>query len=214
MFTGIVEEIGRVVHNGPSKGSMTLSVACQKVLEGTQLGDSIAINGVCLTVISFDKSTFTVEVAPETLRKTNLGEMIRNQKVNLERALTPSSRMGGHFVQGHVDGKAQIMARRHENASLWFEFKAPEPLMKYIVPKGFIAIDGISLTVVDVKDDLFSIMLVTFTQTHVTLAQKAVADSVNLEVDILGKYVERILGLSKTSDPLNRETLRSWGYNA
>jgi len=189
MFTGIVEEIGLVSRVERD----LLKIQASLVLEGTQLGDSIAVNGVCLTVIARDGGSFSVEVMPETLRRTNLGMLRSGERVNLERALTPTSRLGGHFVQGHIDGTGRIVSAKPEDRAILVRFVAPPELMRYIVPKGFIAIDGASLTVVDVDSGSFTVSLVSFTQRHITLGGKKPGSIVNLETDILGKYVERLL---------------------
>lgn len=167
------------------------------VLEGVNLGDSISVNGTCLTVTQFDHqlSEFTVGLSPETLRKTSLSEIEPGSLVNLERAVQPVSRMGGHFVQGHVDGTGEIVSTEPEGDSLWVKVKTTPELLRFIVPKGFIAVDGTSLTVVDVFDDegCFNFMLVAYSQQKVVIPLKKVGQKVNLEVDILGKYVERLL---------------------
>jgi riboflavin synthase len=189
MFTGIVEEIGLVSRVERD----LLKIQASLVLEGTQLGDSIAVNGVCLTVIARDGGSFSVEVMPETLRRTNLGMLRSGERVNLERALTPTSRLGGHFVQGHIDGTGRIVSAKPEDRAILVRFVAPPELMRYIVPKGFIAVDGASLTVADVDSGSFTVSLVSFTQRHITLGDKKPGSIVNLETDILGKYVERLL---------------------
>lgn len=198
LFTGIVEEMGRIQHLGPSQnGGFEMRIAAKTVLGGVQLGDSIAINGTCLTVSEFDPaaSHFTVGLSPETLRKTSLGELGPGSPVNLERALQPTSRMGGHFVQGHVDGTGEIVSVKPEGDSLWVKVRAPPELLRYVVPKGFITVDGTSLTVVGVYEEegCFDFMLVAYTQLKVVIPLKQVGDKVNLEVDILGKYVEKLL---------------------
>ncbi|XP_022140671.1 LOW QUALITY PROTEIN: riboflavin synthase [Momordica charantia] len=198
LFTGIVEEMGRVKNLGVTEnGGFDLEIVAKTVLEGVHLGDSIAVNGTCLTVTAFDHelSEFTVGLAPETLRKTSLVELVPGSPVNLERAVQPISRMGGHFVQGHVDGTGEIISMEPEEDSLWIKVRTSEDLLKYIVPKGFIAVDGTSLTVVDVFDEekAFNFMLVAYTQNSVVIPLKKVGDLVNLEVDILGKYVQRLL---------------------
>lgn len=174
-----------------------MKIGAKTVLEGVSLGDSIAVNGTCLTVTQFDNqiSEFTVGLSPETLRKTSLVELSAGSLVNLERAVQPTSRMGGHFVQGHVDGTGEIVSMEAEEDSLWVKVKAAKEVLKYVVPKGFIAVDGTSLTVVDVFDeeDCFNFMLVAYTQQKVVIPLKKVGQKVNLEVDILGKYVERLL---------------------
>ncbi|XP_030930914.1 riboflavin synthase [Quercus lobata] len=198
LFTGIVEEVGEIKQLGIAEdGGFDMRIAAKTVLEGVNLGDSIAVNGTCLTVAEFDTqlSEFTVGLAPETLRKTSLIELGPGSLVNLERAVQPTSRMGGHFVQGHVDGTGEIVSKEPEGDSLWIKVKTGKELLKYIVPKGFIAVDGTSLTVVDVFDDeeCFNFMLVAYTQEKVVIPLKNVGQKVNLEVDILGKYVERLL---------------------
>lgn len=208
LFTGIVEEVGRVRRLGPplapSGGGgggeapgLDLEVETKNLLAGTQLGDSVAVDGACLTVAAIDPaaSTLTFGVAPETLRRTSLGGRAPGDGVNLERALTPSSRMGGHFVQGHVDGTGEIVAFRPDGDSLWVTVRAPPEILRLLVPKGFVAVDGTSLTVVSVDDEggWFDFMLVRYTQDNIVLPTKKVGDKVNLEADILGKYVEKLL---------------------
>ncbi|KAJ6859292.1 riboflavin synthase-like [Populus alba x Populus x berolinensis] len=196
LFTGIVEEMGTVQSLGDTKdGGFDLKIEAKTVLEGVHLGDSIAVNGTCLTVTDFTNEDFTVGLSPETLRKTSLIELKTGSLVNLERAVQPDTRMGGHFVQGHVDGTGVIVEKEPEGDSLWIKVKADKGLLKYIVPKGFIAVDGTSLTVVDVmeEEECFNFMLVAYTQQKVVIPLKEVSQKVNLEVDILGKYVERLL---------------------
>ncbi|MCS6879856.1 MAG: riboflavin synthase [Oscillochloridaceae bacterium] len=193
MFTGIVEEIGTVKELIEVAGGWSLTVQASTVLEATGLGDSLAVNGVCLTVTNTTDSDFTVGLSPETLRRTNLGDLRLGDRVNLERSLALNGRIGGHFVQGHIDGTGVIRAFRPEGDSLWVTVAAPGELLRYIVPKGYIAVDGTSLTVVDVLEDAFTFMLVAYTQQHITLPHKPVGSRVNLEVDILGKYVERLM---------------------
>ena len=189
MFTGIIEEIGRVAGRAPNK----LAVRARKVLEDLKVGDSISVNGACLTVISLGRDSFEVELMPETLRRTNLGLLRAGDPVNLERALQVGGRLGGHFVQGHVDGTGRIVEIRREEGAVLMRISAPPEIMRYVVEKGFIAIDGASITVVERRDDSFLVSLVTFTLENSTLGSKRVGDLVNLEVDILAKYVERLL---------------------
>lgn len=193
MFTGIVEEMGTVARLQRVGAGYDLTIRAKTVLEGTNLGDSIAINGTCLTVTHLSPATFTVGLSPETRGRTNLVQLKEGQQVNLERALTPSTRMGGHFVQGHVDGVGTVTAFRPDADALWVTIAAPADLMRYIVPKGFIALDGVSLTVVDVTDQTFTVTLVAYTQQHITLPKQTAGYKVNIEVDILGKYVEKIM---------------------
>lgn len=189
MFTGIVEEKGTIRAAYPDR----LVVSARLVLEGTKIGYSIAVNGVCLTVISISQDSFTVEVMPETLRLTNLGQLRAGDSANLERALGAGAPMGGHFVQGHVDGTGKFMSVRPEGNALIVRISAPPGLANYIVPKGFIAVDGVSLTVVDWEPGSFTVSLVPHTQANITLIHKKPGEAVNLEVDIIGKYVERFI---------------------
>ena len=188
MFTGIVEELGKVESAGTNK----IVVSAHKAAHGTELGDSIAVNGVCLTVIDIDGSNLTFETMPETLRRTNLGLLRRGDEVNLERALVAGGRMGGHFVQGHVDGTGQVLSLTAEGDATIARFKTPRELMRYIVEKGFIAVDGTSLTVTERGADSFSVSLVGYTKQNTVLGKKRISDTVNLEVDILAKYVENL----------------------
>ncbi|KAL5378000.1 hypothetical protein DPSP01_009445 [Paraphaeosphaeria sporulosa] len=202
MFTGLVEIIGTVTAleqldktaSGGGGTSLTIGDA-QHILEGAQLGDSIAINGTCLTVTEFDKTSFKVGVAPETLRKTNLGSLKEGSKVNLERAVAASTRMGGHFVQGHVDTTASIVSITPDGNALTFRFKPRDPaVLRYVVYKGYVTIDGASLTVTKVEDGpdgFWEVMLIAYTQEKVVTASKKVGEEVNVEVDQVGKYVEK-----------------------
>ncbi|WP_322487803.1 riboflavin synthase [Chloroflexus sp.] len=194
MFTGIIEEIGIVEQLSQVEGGWSLTVQAATVLEGTALGHSIAVNGACLTVTALTDRSFTVGLSPETLRRTNLGEVHPGDGVNLERSLAANGRIGGHFVQGHVDGTGVIRSFHPEGDSLWVTVEAEPALLRYIVPKGYIAVDGTSLTVVDGLPDAFTCMLVAYTQQHITLPRKPVGSRVNLEVDVLAKYVEKFLG--------------------
>lgn len=172
-----------------------LQLEAKEVLDGAYLGCSIAVNGVCLTVTAFNSSSFTVGLAPETLRHTDLGSLKAGSKVNLERALAADGRNSGHFVQGHIDDVGTIEEMRQDGEALWIRVRPPARLMPYIVPKGFIAIDGTSLTVCDVDhaQGTFNFMLIAFTQQKVIIPKKAVGDAVNLEVDVIAKYVEQSL---------------------
>ncbi len=188
MFTGIVEEVGRAA--GAPEGELFIKAAV--VLEGTKLGDSIAVNGTCLTVTRLETDGFAVDLAPETLRRTNLGALTAGAAVNLERSLAFGGRVGGHLVQGHVDGVAAIESIEPEGNASMVRFRLPGKLARYVTEKGFIAVDGVSLTVVGAGDDWFSITLIPFTGEHTNLGAKAAGDPVNIEVDILAKYVERL----------------------
>ncbi|MCH7666848.1 MAG: riboflavin synthase [Acidobacteria bacterium] len=194
MFTGLVEELGTVAKVEPASGRTTLTVAACRVLEGTLVGDSIAVEGACLTVVRQTAGSFTVDLAPETLTRTHLGQLEVGAQVNLERSLAANGRIGGHFVQGHVDGTGVIRERCREGDSLWHTIEVPAQISKWLVPKGYVAVDGISLTIVDVLEDSFTFMLVPFTLEHVTLPGKPLGTRVNIEADILGKYIDRLAG--------------------
>ncbi|MEK7442658.1 MAG: riboflavin synthase [Chloroflexota bacterium] len=194
MFTGIVEEIGNVESLSEIGGGWLLTVQAQTVLGGARIGDSLAINGTCLTITALTTNSFTVGLSPETLRRTNLSDLRANGEVNLERPLAANGRIGGHFVQGHVDGTGVVLTFHPEGDSLWVTVEAAPQLLRYIVPKGYITVDGVSLTVVEVFPESFTFMLVDYTQQHITLPRKSSGSRVNLEVDILGKYVEKFLG--------------------
>jgi riboflavin synthase len=187
MFTGIVEEIGMV--RGISPGSLTIEA--KEVLEGIKPGDSIAINGACLTVTLVGKDKFSVDVMPETIRRTNLSRVHYGTLVNLERAMLAEGRFGGHFVQGHVDDVGKVLSLQPEEEAIIARISAPAGLMPYVVNKGFVAVDGVSLTVIDCDDFSFSVSLVAYTREHTTLGNRKPGDIVNLEVDIIAKYVER-----------------------
>jgi riboflavin synthase len=192
VFTGIVEEVGAVV----AASASALTVAAREVLGDLRLGDSVAVDGVCLTVTRLGGDQFTVGLQPETLRRTTLGAVRPGRRVNLERALPANGRLGGHFVQGHVDGTATLLARRDDGNAIVLRFQSTPTVSRYVVEKGFVAVDGVSLTVVGVESDTFTLSLVPFTTTHVTLGEKRPGDVVNVEVDILAKYVERFLDVA------------------
>lgn len=219
MFTGIVEELGSVRTCCRDGSGFSLSIECMTVLEGTSLGDSIAVNGVCLTVTELDANGFITSLAPETRKRTNLDSLVKGTNVNLERSVTPSTRMGGHFVQGHVDATGTIKEFRRDEDALWVTIYAPADLMRYIVTKGYITLDGTSLTVVDVGPDWFSVTLIAFTQSHIIMPCKKLGDRVNLEVDVLGKYVERLIQhgvlqqISASSTAINSDFLKQNGYD-
>lgn len=188
MFTGIVEEIGAV--RGTSPGQ--LAIGAKEVLEDTNPGDSMAVNGACLTVISRSNDGFSVDIMPETVRRTNIGRLHYGDSVNLERAMLAGGRFGGHFVQGHVDGTGKVVALTPEAEAVIARISVPAELMLYVANKGFIAVDGVSLTVIDYDDFSFSVSLVAYTREHTTLGNRKPGDMVNLEVDIVAKYVERL----------------------
>jgi len=188
MFTGIVEEIGRVTSAQPRN----LAITASKVLQGMEMGGSIAVNGVCLTVTSFNSSSFSVDIMSETLRRTNLGLLCAGDEVNLERPLTPEKQLGGHFVQGHIDDTGRITSVTWDGEAMLIRLEAPPEAMGYIVKKGFIAVDGVSLTIVDYDASSFLVSIVDYTRRHTTLGSKQIGDLVNLEVDIIAKYLDRL----------------------
>lgn len=211
MFTGLVEEVGVIRQISRSGMAMELTVQCRKVLEGTQLGDSIAVNGVCLTVTRLGSDFFAADVMPETMKRTNLGHLQPSSPVNLERALAAGQRMGGHFVQGHVDGVGTIIERRPFENAVLFGFRVPPELTHYMVEKGSIAVNGISLTLVEVGSDFFTVSVIPHTLRETQLQSARVGDMVNIECDMIGKYIAKWVG--KTSSPtLSLEKLKQTGF--
>lgn len=194
MFTGIVEEVGRVQSIRREPANAVLTIAASKVLEDVHLGDSIAVCGVCLTVTSFTASAFTADVMHETLNRSSLGALKPGSPVNLERAMPANGRFGGHIVSGHIDGTGRITRIRPDGNAIWYTVSATPSLLRYIVEKGSIAIDGISLTVAAVTGRDFSVSIIPHTQGQTTLSARRVGDTVNLETDCIGKYVEKLLG--------------------
>lgn len=191
MFTGIVEEMGRLERREGGDDGLTLHIAAHEVLQGSKPGDSIAVNGVCLSVVALGPGHFSVDVAPETQHLTNLTFLQTGDPVNLERAVTPQTRLGGHIVQGHVDGRIHLLERQPQGQALLLRFAVPAALMRYVVRKGFVCVDGVSLTVTAEEPEGFSLMLVPITQQNTLLSGKAPGYQANLEVDILGKYLEK-----------------------
>jgi riboflavin synthase len=214
MFTGIIEELGKVRSCKSRGNGFDLSINCRTVLDGTQLGDSIAVNGVCLTVTNMTGTGFTAGLAPETRSRTNLDSLLPGTAVNLERSVTPTTRMGGHFVQGHVDCTGTITSFKRDKDALWVRIDAEDSVMRYIVDKGYITLDGTSLTVVEANDNWFTVTLVAYTQQHITLPHKSTGDQINIEVDVLGKYVERLLRPGANGEStITRTTLKESGYD-
>ncbi len=200
MFTGIVEEIGTVVDFEASQNILRIKVQASKVLEETYLGDSISTNGVCLTVTDIGKNYFYADVMGETVRRSNLGTLKKGDKVNLERAMAANSRFGGHIVSGHIDGKGKITSYEKEGNAVWITIDADREILKYVVEKGSIAIDGISLTLAYVDDRKFKVSIIPHTSEETTLLKKKIGEEVNLECDVIGKYVEKLLGFNKKND--------------
>ena len=206
MFTGIIQEVGRVA----GVGSGSLTIAAKDVLAGIVPGGSLAVNGACLTVTQFDDRSFTADIMAETLWRTNLGRLKYGDPVNLERPLGLGGEVGGHLVQGHVDGTGTVTSVRPEGEARVVTMSAPPEVMRYLVPKGFIAVDGASLTITEVGADRFSVSLVSFTLDHTTLKEKRPGDAVNLEVDIIAKYVAR--QVSPGSGGITHDFLRENGF--
>lgn len=201
MFTGIVEEMGSVLTSHQDKDTLQwiLTILGNTVLQGVAIGDSIAVNGVCLTVTTFNmaKKTFTVGLSPETLRKTELGRYcvpnVNGKACNLERSMTGATKIGGHWVQGHVDDVGTIIEMTPEKDSLWVKVQVPETLMQFIVNKGYICVDGASLTVCETGQNFFNFMMIQHTQKHVITSKKKVGDKVNVEADVMGKYINKYI---------------------
>lgn len=210
MFTGIVEEVGRI--SKVNQGSLVMKAS--KVLEGTKLGDSIAVNGVCLTVVSLGKTEFEADVMPETKRCSNLRDIKVGDIVNLERAMAADGRFGGHMVSGHIDGEGEIMEIREEENAIWYGVRVKEELLKYMVQKGSVAIDGISLTVAKVESDRFFVSVIPHTRKETALSSKKTGNKVNIECDIVGKYIEHFISIKvpEKKSSLDESFLREYGY--
>lgn len=205
MFTGIVEEKGSIVRVA---GGLTVAADC--VLQGVKAGDSIAVNGVCLTVTTFNQQSFAVSVMPETLRRTNLGSLKSGDAVNLERAMALGGRMGGHLVQGHIDATGTVAGITKEKEAVLVEIKAPPAVMRFVVEKGFMAVDGISLTIMACGSSSFKVSIVDYTYNNTNLKGRKIGDAVNLEVDIIAKYVERLTKTGK--QPITENFLMEHGF--
>jgi riboflavin synthase len=193
MFTGIIEELGRISDIKKGIKSYRLVISADNVLENTEIGDSISVNGICLTVTDLTKSCFSADVMAETVRRTALSDIKQGSIVNLERAMPVNGRFGGHIVSGHIDGTGIISSLKREDNAIWVTVSADENILKYIVEKGSVAIDGISLTVAYVDSRCFKVSIIPHTQDKTTLTMKKSGDRVNLECDIIGKYVEKML---------------------
>lgn len=196
MFTGIIEEIGRVRHVISNRTSGQISIQADTVLENTRPGDSIAVNGVCLTAAKILPDGFVADVMPETLRRTNLGMLSPGSSVNLERAMAADGRFGGHIVTGHIDGTGTIRAARREENAVWITVDAPKHILDLIVEKGSVAIDGVSLTVAELTEHNFSVSLIPHTGKRTILLSKKAGDPVNLENDVIGKYIQKLITVS------------------
>jgi riboflavin synthase len=206
LFTGIVSEVGQVIDLRPGK----LAVGAIQVLKNLELGGSVAVNGTCLTVTEFNAGSFSVDLSPETVQRTNLGLLKTGDKVNLERPLGLRGELGGHLVQGHVDGTGRITGIAPEGGSTIFRFEAPNEIMHYLVEKGFIAVEGISLTITAKTAGYFQVAVIEYTRTHTNLDSHKIGDLVNLEVDIMAKYVEQYMQAQRSN--LTIEFLKENGF--
>lgn len=200
MFTGIVEEKGIVLALKRGGSSTRLSIKAKKVFSDLKMGDSVAVNGVCLTVAGLAENVFTADIMNETLDRSSLGELRVNDNVNLERAMLADGRFGGHIVTGHIDGVGKIATVQKDGNAVWYKVNASQRLMRYVVEKGSVAIDGISLTVAKVENDSFSVSVIPHTAKETVLSAKGIGDTVNLENDVVGKYVERLLNVGSSKE--------------
>lgn len=191
MFTGIIEEVGIVKNIKKGTKSASITISCKKIFDDLKSGDSVATNGVCLTVTNLSNSSFSADVMNETLSKSSLGSLQIGSRINLERAMPASGRFGGHMVSGHIDGTGKIISIKKDDIAVWYTVKTSTKIMQYIIEKGSIAIDGISLTVAKVNHDCFSVSVIPHTAKETTLSEKYIGCFVNLENDIVGKYIEK-----------------------
>ncbi|MCD8299655.1 MAG: riboflavin synthase, partial [Clostridiales bacterium] len=220
MFTGLIEEKGTIAGISRSADSCVLTIKSSNVLEGSEVGDSIAVNGVCLTVTSIANGCFTADMMMETLRRSSLGSLVAGSSVNLERAMPADGRFGGHIVSGHIDGTGTIRSVVQEGNAVWYTINASPPLLRFIVEKGSIAIDGISLTVAFVDESCFKVSIIPHTMEMTTLPERKAGDVVNLECDIIGKYVDKLMSCpvvgneaaGESSGGLTEEFLRANGF--
>lgn len=216
MFTGIVEEIGKIIKVERGVKSSKLTIGGNKIFSDLKLGDSVAVNGVCLTVTSFSKGVFTADVMNETLSRSNLGVLKQGSAANLERAMIADGRYGGHIVSGHIDGTGVITKVEQDDIAVWYTVSADNKVMKYIIEKGSVAIDGISLTVAKVTESNFAVSLIPHTAKETVLGLKKIGDTVNLENDVVGKYIEHFLNFKnepdKKSSGISKEFLLKAGF--
>ena len=213
MFTGIIEEIGKIKAVRRGTRSIVLEVEAVKVLEGTRIGDSIATNGVCLTVTALGSGCFSADVMPETMSRSNLGLLKPGDRVNLERALCLNSRLGGHIVAGHVDGTGRIVGKEQDENAVWITVAASPEVLRYMIEKGSVAIDGVSLTVAYVGEEVFKVSVIPHTQEETVLVSKRPGELVNLENDMIAKYVEKLTGGGRKTQGLSLEFLQENGFD-
>ena len=212
MFTGIIEEVGSVISIRRSAASSFIRLRAEKVLSGTKLGDSIAVNGVCLTVTELDDTSFQADVMNETLSRSSLGSLTNGSPVNLERAMAADGRFGGHIVSGHIDGTGTITNIRNDGIAVWYTISSKPDIMRYIVEKGSIAVDGISLTVAKVTDSSFSVSVIPHTAAETILGNRKKGDIVNLENDIIAKYIEKLIKPESSKNAVSLELLARNGF--
>lgn len=212
MFTGIIEEIGTIISIKPWGQGFTFEIACRKVLSDLKVGDSVCVSGVCLTVVSYNDRGFRADVVSETVARSIIAGFRIGDKVNLERPLRPNDRLGGHFVQGHVDGIGKVMAKDERPPGFWLTIEMPSELSRYMVVKGSVAIDGVSLTIADVGHDRVSVAIIPHTASSTTLGERAIGERVNIEVDIIAKYVERLHSAPTLQSNLSLQSLAQMGY--
>ncbi len=217
MFTGLIEEIGVVENVRTGSNYASIEIKAEKILEGTELGDSIATNGVCLTVTSLSGKGFTVDIMPESMNRSNLKDVKRGSEVNLERAMKSGDRFGGHIVSGHIDGTGKIKSIKKDGNAHWVTVEADPEIMRYIVFKGSVTLDGTSLTVADVDDKSFKVSIIPLTGEETTLLKKSPGDDLNIECDLIGKYVEKLLApvredKQKKSGGIDENFLRENGF--
>ncbi|MFV9832564.1 riboflavin synthase subunit alpha [Bacillus stercoris] len=215
MFTGIIEETGTIESMKKAGHSMALTITCSKILEDVHLGDSIAVNGICLTVTDFTKNQFTVDVMPETVKATSLNDLSKGSKVNLERAMAANGRFGGHFVSGHVDGTAEITRIEEKSNAVYYDLKMDSSLTKTLVLKGSITVDGVSLTIFGLTEDTVTISLIPHTISETIFSEKTIGSKVNIECDMIGKYMYRFLhkaNENKTQQTITKAFLSENGF--
>ena len=212
MFTGIIEDIGTVKAVNSGRNSMQLTVSSKKIVEDVHLGDSIAVNGICLTVISFTNDSFTVDVMPESVKATSIQDVKVGSPVNLERAMSANGRFGGHFVTGHIDGTGTILRKRPEENAVYYDIKINAELSRYCIPKGSVAIDGTSLTIFGISDDILTVSLIPHTLEITLLGRKKAGDIVNIENDMLGKYVLHQVQNQQSKSNITEQLLRQNGF--
>ncbi|CUB36468.1 MULTISPECIES: riboflavin synthase subunit alpha [Bacillus] len=215
MFTGIIEETGTIESMKKAGHSMALTIKCSKILEDVHLGDSIAVNGICLTVTDFTKNQFTVDVMPETVKATSLNDLTKGSKVNLERAMAANGRFGGHFVSGHVDGTAEITRIEEKSNAVYYDLKMDPSLTKTLVLKGSITVDGVSLTIFGLTEDTVTISLIPHTISETNFSEKTIGSKVNIECDMIGKYMYRFLhkaNENKTQQTITKAFLSENGF--